>query len=153
MKPVEYFEEFYKQGLLSTASVPRVILLLYDRLSLLLQQALELQARDLPLSHRYAVQAQSLLGELLNIFLQSKEEAYAQLYTSHAEIERRLVASLDSRFDSAEVQTLYQLLERYRTAWRSQLQIRPRQPLAPQAETESEARRTQLNIRPHSDPT
>ncbi|MEZ0369036.1 MAG: hypothetical protein ACAI44_08140 [Candidatus Sericytochromatia bacterium] len=120
----EEVEEYYSQGMVDTASVARVVLVLYERLLLLLKRAL-VSGQDLPAMLRYLAHAQVLLTHLLKVFLQSKDKHYRELYTDHERIARQLAALFLQRplpFDL--LQSCYQDLESYFEAWEQQLQIR-----------------------------
>lgn len=149
-KPVEYFEALYKQGAVNTASVPRVILMLYDRIILFLGQALE-QIHDLSekqaLSRRFLKQALPILNHLLSVFLQSEEPAYLGLHNSHALLLGQLSAEIQKNpLDYECLFGIHKQLNNYRRAWREQLQIRSRK--QPKAE-ELQIQNPSESIVPH----
>lgn len=124
----EFIEEYYKQGLVSTASVPRVLLLLYERLLLLLIQAIDSESDPLLMWQRLA-QTQQILAHMLELFLQSQDSAYGVLYLSHEAIAQELAVIFRQRsFRPEQLKACHQQLEVYYLAWQQELQVRKRFP-------------------------
>ena len=120
----QHFEEFYKQGLLSTASVPRMVILLYERLEKSLEQAIRCVSD--PNSHRQSVEmSQQILNHLLKIFMQSDDHAYDQLYLSHEQLAQKLAKSSKSA-DSSQLAECLNIIKTYHQSWRQQQQIKRR---------------------------
>lgn len=111
-------EEYYKQGLVSTASLPRVLLLLYERLLRLLRQSL----LDRAGARSHIRQAQTLLQQMLGLFLEVDETAYQALYLTHQDLLQELTLALNEASDD-RLKACYVRLEQYDAAWKSQLQI------------------------------
>ena len=134
---VEAIEEYYKQGMASTVSVPRVLLLLYERSLRLLRLALAAEGIEM---QRGLVQAQKVLGQMLELLLQSPEADQA-LYQSHLELSQSL--SQAYRRNSKELlRASYAKLELYYGAWQEELQIRNRF---------AEPQAARLNVKRHPD--
>ena len=117
-------EELYKQGLVSTASVPRVVLLMYERLLLLLKQALACE-QDLPGLHCHLAQASQILSHLLGMFLQSEDPAYRTLYLEHEQLAQELTEIFRRPGQGEALARCYHRLEAYHAAWQQQLHLRP----------------------------
>lgn len=119
-------EESYKQGMVSTTSIQRTVLALYERILLLLKKAIE-SVSNLPLVRRYLVQVQQILTHLLQLFLE--HVGFQSLYLSHERIAQQL--SDIFRQESAQFDLLrgcYQRIESYRDELCQQLNIRKRFP-------------------------
>jgi hypothetical protein len=118
----EYFEEVYKQGLVSTASLQRVVLVLYERILLLLKQA-QASGHDLTLMRRHLAQAQQVLAHLLRMFMEN--QSLRSLYLSHERIAQQLVEVFRQKpFQAALLNDCIKRIETYQETLRHQLQIR-----------------------------
>jgi len=165
-KSFESFEEHYKQGLVQSASVPRMVLMLYDKLLLTLKQALQFES-DYLIWRQALTQASQILNHLMNVFLQSKDEAYLRLYTNHEPLSQKLSWVYQQK--TVQLEEIIELIDKfqtYRKAWRQQLQIKSRQPMVleqerseldvsepanPDASDISPPSGFRLNVRPYSE--
>lgn len=120
----EFAEEYYKQALLNSASVPRLSLMLYGRLQALLEEALRCQA-DPSAMRRSLKQAQQVMSGLLNIFAQSDEPAYQALYLNHEALSLKLSETFKQP-QPAEILACLEQIQMYEQSWREQLQIKRR---------------------------
>lgn len=120
-------DEAYRRALVDTASVPRAILLLYDRLILLLEQALALSRVNGSQARQLLASASHILTHLLAIFTHSDDPAYQELYLSHAYLAQAL--QQEFRQGGTEAQGIAEILntlKQYRQTWRKGLKIQPR---------------------------
>lgn len=128
----EQAEEIYRQNLVTTASVPRLALLLYAKMLKLLKQ---LQAPITLNQWRRQLQAvHQLLTHLLGVFSQSQAPAYLQLCQSHEALAQKLSQLfVQPHPDPNALKPIIATLETFQAAWQQQLNIIPRQPAAPPA--------------------
>ncbi|MEZ0369037.1 MAG: hypothetical protein ACAI44_08145 [Candidatus Sericytochromatia bacterium] len=121
-RPFEYFEEYYKQGLVSTASIQRVVLALYERILLLLKRALACE-QDITAMRRNVAQAQQIMTHLLGLFLD--HQSLKPLYVSHERIAQLLTDIFrQRRYQPQLLNEGISRIEAYQTALRQQLQIK-----------------------------
>jgi len=140
--PTPPSDEVYRRALVDTASVPRAILLLYDRLILLLEQALAQSSVNGNQSRQLLTLASQILTHLLAIFSHSDEQAYQHLYLSHEYLAQALHREFRQGGTHAQgIAEILNPLKDYRRTWRQGLKIRPRQRNRPGP----------LNVRPQSD--
>lgn len=120
-------DEPYRRTLVDTASVPRAILLLYDRLILLLEQALASSVLRPEQTRQTLTLASQVLTHLLTLFAHSEERAYQQLLLSHERLAQELQEIFLTGVPAAPaIATVLQTLRTYRDTWRRQLHIRRR---------------------------
>lgn len=126
--PVDSFEqceEFYKQGLVHTVSVQRMVLVLYERLLLLVKQARA--SEDQKQLRKQLAQAQQVLTHMLRLFLDNS--SLGGLYQSHDRIGQQLTEAFrQRRFQPEALDEPIRRLENYQALWNQQMQIRPRFP-------------------------
>ncbi|PKL77111.1 MAG: hypothetical protein CVV27_06815 [Candidatus Melainabacteria bacterium HGW-Melainabacteria-1] len=129
MRDFEAFEERYKQGLVNTASVPRVALLLYDRLLLLHKEAITCIDEPLAL-RRLLQQAHAIMSHLANLFMQSDDPAWQALHLSHDRQARQLGWLFrQPRVELSHLADSAGQIRAFQEAWDQQLRIRRRQPV------------------------
>ncbi len=125
-------DEVYRRALVDTASVPRAILLLYDRLVLLLEQALALSRVNGNQARELLALASQVLTHLLAIFTLSDDQAYQELYLSH----EYLAQAIQQEFRrggtySQGIAEVLNTFKDYRHSWRKGLKIRSRKSKRP----------------------
>lgn len=120
-------DEAYRRALVDTASIPRAILLLYDRLILLLKQALALSVLRPAQARQTLAVASQVLTHLIALFAHSEDPAYQQLQLSHEHLAQELQGIFRAGGNAAHrIAILLQQLRTYRDSWRWQLNIRRR---------------------------
>ena len=134
-------EEVYKQNLLQTVSTPRLALMLYSRMLLILRQT----EPKSPLNQwrRQIHAVHQTLTHLITLFSSTQEPVYIKLCREHDLLAQQL-SQIFSQNDlqASHLQALIVKIEAFESAWKQHLQIKPRQPIP----------RTNLNIRRYTHP-
>ena len=121
-RPFQYFEEYYKQGLVSSSSIQRVVLVLYERMILLLKQALGCE-QDITAMRRYLSQAQQVLTHLLGMFLEY--DSLKGLYPSHERLSLQLTELFRTRrYQPQLLKDSIRRVESFHELLRQELQIK-----------------------------
>jgi flagellin-specific chaperone FliS len=121
-------DEAYRQALLDSASVPRAVLLLYERLMLVLRHAQAACSQSPNTVRHWLSIAYEVLSSLMGIFSQSSDPAYISLYQSHDLLAKKLAQTFQSVENPAqEISEIKETIHGYYLAWKRQLKIRPRQ--------------------------
>lgn len=125
-------DEVYRRALVDTASVPRAILLLYDRLILLLEQALALNCVNRHQAREMLALASQILTHLLAIFSLSDDQAYQELYLSHEYLAQAIQQEFRQGGTSSQgIAEILSTFKAYRHSWRKGLKIRARKSKRP----------------------
>lgn len=120
-------DEGYRRALVETASVPRAILLLYDRLILLLEQALAQSSVNGSHAQQLLSLASQILTHLLAVFNHSEDQAYQHLYLSHEYLAQAIHHEFRQGGTHAQgIAEILNTLKAYRHSWRQGMKIRPR---------------------------
>jgi len=119
-------DEAYRRAQVDTASVPRAILLLYDKLLQVLEQAQAASTLNPHAARQRLSIASQILTHLLAIFIHSHDEAYQQLYLSHEQLSQKLSRLFrQGGSDPQAIAEFTHTLRTYRETWRKQLKILP----------------------------
>lgn len=120
-------ENLYKQGTLDSASVPRVLLMLYDKLLLLLKSVHGCWQTEQKLAHSQLIQAHDILSHMMVMFMHSEAQAYHELHRQHEVLAQELTQLFQLPADSAvRLSRLREALETQRRAWRSNMKLKKR---------------------------
>ncbi len=122
-KQPENAESIYKQNLVENSSVPRLSLMLYERMLQILK-ALSL-ASDLSIKKKGLTQVHQMLSHLIQVYGQSNDSAYLNLLQSHEAL-AQIVSQAFQQPQQADIQSLIKQIQDFRRAWSQELSIKTR---------------------------
>lgn len=135
-------EFVYKSTLVYTASSPRLILLLYNKMLVELKKVMVFEVTHKREAMHSLNHAYKVLTELLSIFAATPEPIYQEMYLSHTPLADRISKMfVTQEIDQGALHDIMDLTAQYRDAWKKALNIRDRR--SPQ-----QKRKRPLNVRP-----